>query len=200
MTRNRSLFAGAISAACLFCWNLPDAVARDREFSAVVSQIEAAYHVKRNYRFLMWMTGMAAKVARPEGVKGFKIAIFEDQDLSPRPNDAEFEMTLRSAMGSDWQPLVRVSSRRDGERTHIYAQNSGKDIRLFIVTIEDDEAVVMEVKMTGKKFAQLMNDPANLSASLRNESQEGNEHAASEETAAAPPALRHRETPASQNP
>jgi hypothetical protein len=200
VTRNHKLFACTITATFLFCLNLPEAVARDRGFGAVVRQIETTYHVKRNYRFLMWMTGIAVKVARPEGVKGLKIAIFEDQDFSPRANDAEFETNLRSAMGPDWQPLVRISSRHDGERTHIYAQNSAKDIHLFIVTLEESEAVVMEVKMSARKFDELMNDPANFSASLRNETREGDEQAASEEAAPDPPALRHRETNSSNLP
>jgi hypothetical protein len=196
--RNSSLLNRGMASAILLLASLPYASARDRGFNAVVRAVEATYHVKRNYRFLTRFVGVAARVARPEGVKHLRMAIFEDQDFSPPSNQAEFEKAVANALAVEWRPIVRVRSKRDGERTHIYASEAGKDISLFIITVEEREAVVMEVKMSPEKFAEMMDEPATISASLREDRKRNDEPSASEASASQPPTLQRRDS--SENP
>ncbi len=190
-TRNLKLPALA-SAALLILGVFPARMpARDRGFNAVVQAVSTTYHVHQNLRFVTWFAGIATKVARPEGVKSLRMAIFEDQDFTPRDGEAQFEQAVAGALQEDWQPLVRVRSNRDGERTYIYAREQGKDVRMFIVTIEASEAVVLEVKMNAEKFAQMVDEPKHMDEAFRQKDE--CPRPATTEAAAEPPPLRHRE-------
>lgn len=117
-----------------------------------------------------------------------------------RDGEAEFEKAVQNALKDDWRPFVRVWSKRDGERTSIYAREHGNNVSLFIVTIEQTEAVVMEVKMSAKRFARMADDPENVSGPLRETSHENRRPKSSDEAAAKPPALRHRDDATAGNP
>lgn len=199
MKRNRNTLVGGLTCLLLFSGAAPSASARD-DFDAVVRAIESRYHAKRISPFLMRVAGLAIKVARPEGVKDLRVAVFEDQDFSPRAGDAEFDKAVRSILERSWSPLVRVWSRRDGERTQIYSRPSGEDVELFIVTIEPDEAVVMEVRISPRVFSEWMNDPETIATSLRQDSEEENARATKESSPKPPPRLQHRDSHDSPNP
>lgn len=199
MRRNRSALFASLTFLLLSCGAVSSATARDRDFQAVVRTIEARYHAKRTSPFLMRAAGLITKAARPEGIKSLSLAVFEDQDFSPRPDDAEFEISISEALEKKWTPLVRVWSRRDGERTQIYCRESGEDVRLFIVTLEPDEAVVMEVGINAKTFAQWMDDPENIGPSLRQGSSGENSSVAAEPSLGPSPPLRHRDLSDGQN-
>jgi hypothetical protein len=195
-TRNHKLltFAPALFLACgLFPARL---AAGDRGFDAVVHAVSTTYHARQSLKFISWFAGMATKFARPEGVKSLRMAIFEDQDFTPRGDEEVFARAVDSALQKDWQPLVRMRSKRAQERTFIYARDAGKDVKLFLVSLESSEAVVMEVKMSARRFSQMINEPENMSASLRDRNSRTN--SASDEAALKPPPLRHREDAGAQ--
>jgi hypothetical protein len=142
------------------------AAARDREFSAAVHHIESTYHVHRRARFLMWGVGMLVKVAHPEGVRSLRLAIFEDQNFSGIGDDVQFTSLLEKSLDrtaaehhtEPWQRMVRVWSRRDNERTTIYARPRGNDMELFIVSLEPDEAVVLKLRMNPDKLDEFVDE------------------------------------------
>lgn len=160
-TRNRRLVL-ALMPAVAASLALP-AAARDREFSAAVHHIESTYHVHRNHRFLMWGVGMIVKVAHPEGVRSLRLAMFEDQKFPGTGDDTEFTSLLENSLDRGWQPFVRVWSRRDNERTYIYARPRGNDLELFIVSLERDEAVVLKLRMNPDKLDEMMDEPKRVS-------------------------------------
>lgn len=198
--RNNSLLLLAGAFALLLSVFPAGASARDRRFSAVVDAVSTTYNAHQNYRFVSWIAGVATKFARPEGVKSLRMAIFDEQDFTARDGDAGFEETLQKALEPEWQPFVRVRSNRDGERTLIYAREKGKDISLFIVTLEHTEAVVMEVKVSEKKLAQMANDPQHAAGSLRVEERDERSASASCEATAPPATLQRRDETSAENP
>jgi hypothetical protein len=191
--KTKNLKLPAVASAALFMLGVfPTRLpARDRGFDAVVQAVADTYHAHQNLRFVTWFAGIATKVARPEGVKNLRMAIFEDQDFTPRDGEAQFERAVTSALQKDWQPLVRVRSNRDGERTYIYAREQGKDVRMFIVTLESSEAVVIELKMNAEKFSRMVDEPKHMNAALRQKDE--CPRPAPVEAAAEPSPLRHRE-------
>lgn len=195
-TRNNSLSTLPAALLVLLAAAPVPASARDRGFDSVVQAVSTTYHARQNLRFVTWFAGMAAKFARPEGVKGLRMAIFENQDFTPRDGEAQFEQAVESALQQDWRPLVRVRSNRDGERTLIYARESGKDVKLFIVTLEPSEAVVLEVKMNARKFSQMVDEPKHRRGAMRDKDQRP--APATDEAAAAPPPLRRRDDAGAQ--
>ena len=126
------------------------------DFGSIVGHIEADYHVHRNYRFLMSFAGVVVKCTRVGGVKAFKMAIFEDQHLSGTELDDRLDGLVHRASSSNWQPLVKTFSRRSGEHTYIYAKAEGNDMKLLLVSVEPDEAVVLQVKINPKKLSDFI--------------------------------------------
>jgi hypothetical protein len=128
------------------------------DFGRIVRHIEVNYHVHRNHRFIMGFAGMVIKFWHVAGVKSFKGAIFENQYLDATNADARLDEIVQSAGEHGWQPLVKSYSRRSGEHAFIYAKAEGKDVKLLIVSVEPNEAAVIQVKLDPDKLAKFMDE------------------------------------------
>jgi hypothetical protein len=149
--RKRLVLAMALVAAMLLAPR--QSLAKD-DFGQIVKHIEVTYHVHRQHRFVMGMAGFVVKFWHFAGVKNFKGAIFENQPFANAASDTRFDQVVQAAMKSGWQPLVQEWDRHSGERTYIYAQDLGKDLKLLVVSLESDEAVVVQVKVNPDKLAE----------------------------------------------
>jgi len=142
---------------------------KGKEFKDVVRYIETRYGVRKTRIPMLGLANFAFKLIRPAGVKGFKLAVFEDADFTSGTDSGSFSAYMRGAYRKGWQPLVRVNSRREGNmQTHIYARNSGKDVQFAIVTFEEREAVVLEVKFNPEAAARFMENPKVMGISIGN--------------------------------
>jgi hypothetical protein len=155
MIRNKTVsFACGLIIAALVA-PAQNAVARD-DFGKIVHHIEVNYHVHRQHRWVMGLAGFTVKFWHIAGVKSFKGAIFENQPFVNAASDTRFDEVVRAAMDSGWQPLVQSWDRHTGERTYIYAQDvpskKGKDLKVLVVNLESNEAVVLQVKVDPKKL------------------------------------------------
>lgn len=128
------------------------------DFGNIVRHIEARYHAHRNYRFLMAFAGFTVKLWPGTGVRDVKIAFFENQNLFQSDPDTELDEILQTAGKAGWQPMVKSNSRRRGERSYVYAQPSGKDLRLLVVNLEHNEAEVIEVKIDPDKLEKFIDE------------------------------------------
>jgi hypothetical protein len=152
-----NVFAVVFLAGCVAVSLKPDVVYAD-DFGRIVHHIEASYHVHRNHRFLMGCAGMVVKFWHVGGVKSLKLAVFEDQHLDGTQTDTELDEIVQRASQSSWHPMVRSYSRHDGEHTYIYAQEAGKDLKLLVVSVEPNEAAVVQVKLNPDKLAQFLDE------------------------------------------
>jgi hypothetical protein len=151
MIRNSRTFTLAwLMLAGLFA-TAPNAFGRD-DFGKIVHHIEVNYHVHRQHRWVMGLAGFTVKFWHIAGVKSFKGAIFENQPFVNAASDTRFDQVVRAAMDSGWQPLVQTWDRHTGERTYIYAQDLGKDMKVLVANLESNEAVVLQVKVDPKKL------------------------------------------------
>ena len=91
-------------------------------------------------------------------MKAFKAALFEEQHLNAAELDASLDDLVERASASGWQPLVKNVSRRSGEHTYIYAQTQGKDLRVLLVSVEREEAVVVLLKLDPVKLSDFINE------------------------------------------
>jgi hypothetical protein len=151
MRRNSRTFAFAYFLLATFVIPTQNAFARD-DFGKIVHHIEANYHVHRQHRWVMGLAGFTVKFWHIAGIKSFKGAIFENQPFVNAASDMRFDEVIRAAMDSGWQPLVQSWDRHTGERTYIYAQDLGKDMKVLVVNLESNEAVVLQVKVDPKKL------------------------------------------------
>jgi len=66
------------------------ALAKGRGFKDVVKHIETSYGVKKVHVSDARSGQFRGQTVRPAGVKGFKLAVFRDQNFSARPGAASF--------------------------------------------------------------------------------------------------------------
>jgi hypothetical protein len=155
MIRNSKTLTLACLVVAAFLMPAQSAFARD-DFGKIVHHIEVNYHVHRQHRWVMGLAGFTVKFWHIAGVKSLKGAIFEDQPFVNAASDTRFDEVVRAAMDSGWQPLVQSWDRHSGERTYIYAQEvsskKGSDMKLLVVSLESNEAVVLQVKVDPKKL------------------------------------------------
>jgi VWFA-related protein len=143
------------------------ALAKGKGFKDVVKHIETNYRAKKTRIPLLGFANFAVKLIRPAGVKGFKLAVFEDQDFSARPDAASFDTVMRESYNKDWQPMVQINSKRDGNsHTYIYVKSSGKDVQFALAVLENREAVVLEVKFNPDAAARFLENPKIMGISL----------------------------------
>ena len=151
MIRNKTLWFACGLIIVALAAPAQNASAKD-DFGKIVHHIETQYHVHRQHRWVMGLAGFTVKFWHIAGVKSFKGAIFENQPFVNAASDARFDEVVRAAMDSGWQPLVQSWDRHTGERTYIYAQDLGKDMKVLVVNLESNEAVVLQVKVDPKKL------------------------------------------------
>ena len=143
------------------------ALAKGKGFKDVVKHIETNYGAKKVRIPFLGLANFAIKLIRPAGVKGFKLAVFEDQNFSAREGAASFDAVMREAYNKDWRPMVQVSSKRNGaSHTFIYVRSSGKDVQFALAVLEDREAVVLEVKFNPDAAARFLENPKIMGVSL----------------------------------
>lgn len=159
MKKSRSflLMVISVAAAALLFGTPQQAFAKD-DFGKIVQHIETNYHVHRQHRWVMGLAGFTVKFWHVAGVKNFKGAIFENQHFVNASLDTRFDEVVRAAMDSGWQPVVQSWDRRSGERTYIYAQDLGKDMKVLVVNLESNEAVVIQVKVNPKRLNEFVQE------------------------------------------
>ena len=157
MKRSSIAFRVSIAAGvfCLLTFSAPQSAgARDKEFSLLVHYVESHYHAHRQYRFILGFASFAVNVVRPYGVKGIKLALWENQKFSPAKDDLDFPAVVAAGLAQGWQPMVRVWSRRDGEHVVIFARPDGNDMKLLVATVDKEDAVVLQVKINPDKLSK----------------------------------------------
>jgi len=131
--------------------------AADREFKAIVEKLSSHYQ-KKPIRW-MGLLGFIANRAKPSGISGLKMAIFEDLDPGRQlSNDGVDAFVQTAATRGQFLPFVRVKS-RDGEQTYIYARETAGKFEMLIVSLEEDEAVVLKMRIPSDAMARWMDKP-----------------------------------------
>src|SRR5215471_20721849 len=147
MTRSKTSFSLAVVCAVAALFAVPSRAFAKDDFGKIVQHIETNYHVHRQHRWVMGLAGFTVKFWHIAGVKSLKGAIFENQPFVNAASDTRFDEVVRAAMDSGWQPLVRSWDRHTGQRTYVYAQDLGRDMKVLVVSLESNEAVVLQVKV-----------------------------------------------------
>jgi hypothetical protein len=111
------------------------AIAKDRDFSAMQRQLEAAYGVKEMHIPFMNVARLAINSTAPFAGRAFEIAIYQDIP------DHEGWAALKPP-GPEWTQVIRTEESRN--RTLIFARPEGRRIRILLVTEEPQEIVLVE--------------------------------------------------------
>ena len=138
------------------------ATAGDRQFDAIVERLRSHYH-KGPIRMLGFASFVASRF-HVGGAKNMRIAVFEDLDSALNPPAGDFDAFMQQIAGSEFRPLVRVVSRRDGEQTFIYARPVGDDYEMLIVSLEGDEASVVKTRIAPDVMSRWVEKPGKMAA------------------------------------
>ncbi len=131
--------------------------AKPNEFKAVVNHFKNKYHAKQmRIPFVFGLVGLGARFYTKGAIKGLKIAIFPDQDLSHAILDRSFDTTLANSFDTNWTPMVRTYSKKDPQRTILYAKEDGKDMQVILASIEKDNGVVVSFKINPGALARFI--------------------------------------------
>jgi VWFA-related protein len=163
-------FISSIFAVALLLALTPATWAQGKGFKDVVKHLQTNYRAKKTKIPMLGLANFAVKIIRPAGVKGFKVAVFEGQDFSPRPGEVPFLSVMRQAYvpNKGWKPLVQTNSKRDGalQRAFIFFKENKKDVEVAVTTLSENEAAVIEVKFSPDKMVAFLDNPRIMGISL----------------------------------
>jgi VWFA-related protein len=140
---------------------------KGKGFNDVVKYVEKNYGVKKTKIPMLGLAKFAIWMIRPAGVKGFKLAVFEDQNFAGRPESIPFSQVMRQSFNKEWSPLMQINSKRDGNsRTFIYVRQTKKDVEFALAMLEEREAVILQAKFNPDAAARFLENPKIMGASL----------------------------------
>ncbi|OLE55293.1 MAG: hypothetical protein AUG51_03790 [Acidobacteria bacterium 13_1_20CM_3_53_8] len=146
--------------------------AQTGEYNAIVKLVENFYHVKHKGLPLLARAGM--RIARPNGVKSFKLATFENQDFSAA-GQSDFYAAMKMTLNAEWRPLLQIRSRQDGQQTYVFTREAGDQFNVLVVTIERRDATVLQVEVAPQALIRWMQNPEQMSRSLIDEATNSSE-------------------------
>jgi len=172
MTSSKRLLARLSITVVLLTLVPVVALAGDESFSSVVKHIKTNYHAKQQGFFgAMMIARFAVKVIKPAGVKNFKLVLLKDLDYSdaPNPKTGQFHSFIQDKIDPTWTPLVQYSSPREKQWTYVFITRENEDVKVLVITLQEQNAVVLQTKFSPAKLVEFMNNPQIMGISLNNE-------------------------------
>ncbi len=153
---------------------VPRINAKKNDYEAIVNHLKTKYQAKKVKIPFMWLARFAVKVVRPAGVKSFSVTMFEDLRFSRATLDEEMQSAMRNSLNADWSPIFRARS-RTGEQAYMYMRESGKDVKIMVVTIDQNQAAVVRATFSPDKLAEFVENPKIFGVSLNDKEQSGSD-------------------------
>jgi hypothetical protein len=123
------------------------------EFDWLVREFSRQSAAKPVHIPLFGLARFAVATAHPAGASELHLAIFQDVELE----SGRFSEMTDKAVGPAWKPIVRVRS-RNGESTNIYAQLSGRDLRVLLTVLDGGEATFVEVRLKPEALMKFVDE------------------------------------------
>ncbi len=148
--------AARLLAALLALAPVAGCASSGHDFDAVVSAVQARYpaHVQRVP--LMGLVSFCARVVTGDGVKGMRIAEFENFRKAPDPE--QLEHLVSETLGSGWQRFV-TERQHNGEASLIFTQPDGRAMRLMIADYDNGELDLVRIEVDGKRMQRWLQNP-----------------------------------------
>ena len=130
--------------------------AKPDPYKTMVNHLKKKYNAKQmRLPLVMGLVGIGARIYTKGAVKGLKVAIFKEQNFSDPIKDPGFESVFKS-FDTSWSPMIRFYSRKQMQRTYLYAKEDGKDFQVMITAMQPDNAVVLSVKVNPAQLARFI--------------------------------------------
>lgn len=155
---NKKIIISLFLISLAFTFVAPNVSAKDKEYEAIAKHLQSSYQAKKVKIPFMWLARFAVRIVKPAGVKSFSFTMFENLKFSNDTLDEEMQLAMRNSLNPEWIPLLRVRS-RNGEQVYAYMRESGKDVKMMLVTINKDEAALIRATFNPDKLADFINNP-----------------------------------------
>ncbi|MFV0389487.1 MAG: hypothetical protein ACK5NT_12110 [Pyrinomonadaceae bacterium] len=139
--------------------------AHGNEFDAVCKHLETRYNAKKVKIPFMWLARVAVGIIRPAGVRAFKVTIYEDLQYNEASSATDLNDLMNNAFSSAWSPLLRIRSKK-GEQVYVNMRDDGKYIRILLVSLQKNDAVVVRAKFKPEKLMEFIDNPKILGVSI----------------------------------
>lgn len=133
----------------------PSAHAADGDFDAVVKHLETEYKASTN-ESIPFFVRIAVKFVKPAGVKSVKLKTFDR--LTGTGGGDRLDALLRAKLAKDWQPVVRIFSKRHREQVFIYLRPAKSDVEILVVAVDEEDATVLKAKVDPDRLADFLGD------------------------------------------
>lgn len=158
MRLRKKIFIVVTFLAVALTLAIPNAEAKGNEFDAVCNHLKTKYQAKKVKIPFMWLARFAVGVVRPAGVKSFKVTTFRNLQFSPETLNDEMKNLMSNSFDENWTPIMRVRS-QTGEQVYMNMREEGNNVKVLVVTINKNEAVVIRAKFNPDKLAEFINNP-----------------------------------------
>lgn len=165
MLLRKKIFITLTFLALAFTLLAPNASARGNEFDAVCKHLKTKYQAKKVKIPFMWAARAFVGVFRPAGVKSFKVTMFKNLQFQQETLNNEMKLVMRDSFSEEWAPILRVRSHK-GDQVFMNMRQAGKNVKIMLVTINKDEAVVVRAKFNPDKLAKFIENPKIFGISL----------------------------------
>lgn len=158
----------SLTLLLVFSFSSSAVSAKDKDFDSLVRHLENNYQAKKVKIPFMWLARFAVKVVRPAGVKSFNVTLFENLKFTQSILDNELKQSMQNSLSPDWSSILRIRS-RDGEQVYAYIRESGKDIKLILVTIDQNQAAIVRATFNPDKLTEFIENPKIFGISLNDD-------------------------------
>ena len=114
-------------------------------FDGVVSSIETRYHVHAQRIPFLGLISLISHKATNGGVNGMHIA--EIDDFHADVDGEELNKMVQQKLGSEWERVIRETSRKGNSQTMIYMHPEGQRMGLFVLDLDGHEMDVVQVSV-----------------------------------------------------
>jgi hypothetical protein len=123
-------------------------------FDGVVSSIESRYHVHAQRIPFLGLISFISHKATNGGVNGMHVA--EIDDFQADVDGEELNRMVEQKLGTEWERVIRETSRKGNSQTLVYMHPEGARMGLFVLDLDGQEMDVVQVSV----------DPKHLNESL----------------------------------
>lgn len=167
MTKKNLVFA-VLALSFLLSLNSIAVAHPPKEYEAIVKHLKTQYKAKKVNLWVMWVARAAVSMIKPAGVKSFSLTVFKDLKFSSETVDNEMQAAMRRSYGPEWSPIFHVRS-RTGEQAYMYMKDDEKNVKVVLVTIENEQAAIIRATFSPDKLVEFINDPKILGISLNDD-------------------------------
>jgi hypothetical protein len=131
--------------------------AADRDFDGLVSEVSHRYDAHATRIPMMSFVSLCARFATHGGVKGLRIAEFDD--MKATLDVSELSSLVRNHLGPEWQPFINEHDKQGKSESIIFVREKGDALRMMIADYDHGELDLVRMELSGDSLAKWMRDP-----------------------------------------